>query len=76
MRLIDCDKLRDELGDEVLMEEVDGDNSIDDIIANAPTVEAIPTEWLLTTGMMMVDNDTRTKLFNLISLWRKENEKK
>lgn len=46
MRLIDCDKLRDELGTEILMEEVDEDITIDDIIANVPTVEAMPIEYL------------------------------
>lgn len=39
----------------------------------APTIQAIPIDWLLSTGMMMIDNESRTQLFKLINYWRKEN---
>ena len=77
MRLIDCGKLRDELGTEVLMEEVDGDNSIDDIIANMPTVEAIPVEWLhsyIYNFNNFKFDDEREVLKKMIEDWREENE--
>lgn len=69
MEVINCNK---SLADGYHMKDYVFNQIITDI-ESEPIVEAIPIEWLLTTGMMMVDNDTRTKLFNLISLWRKEN---
>lgn len=38
-------------------------------------VEAIPIDWLLTTGMMMVGNESRSELLKVITYWKgAENE--
>ena len=41
-------------------------------IEEQPVIEAIPIEWLITKGMMFVDNDTRAKIYKLIKEFEEE----
>ena len=69
MRLIDADKLKEEL-------KVNGFGYQYYMLDNAPTVEAIPIEWILKWACEFIDpNSEGYKMaMELVHDWRKENE--
>ena len=72
-RLIDAD----DLIIEILTHDLIGDDKeVDKIILDAPTVKAIPVEWILKWACEFIDpNSEGYKMaMELVHDWRKENE--
>lgn len=78
MRLIDAD----DLILTILTNDLCGDDNVDKAILNAPTVKAIPIEWIMkklieadNTGMGIDDWSAKDCYRYVLEQWEKENEK-
>jgi len=72
-RLIDAN----ELIIDILAHDISDDKQIDRIILDAPTVDAIPVEWIKKYGVKnneIVETTLENVLYWLIKDWEKENE--
>lgn len=77
MRLID----KDDLILTILTNDLCGDDDVDKAILNAPTVDAIPIEWIMWEWRRNQPDDTqedawmRLGVLKMLRDWKKENEK-
>ena len=71
MRLIDADKLMKSLNPK---ESVWVGLVLSELIANAPTVKAIPIEWIRNYVSIWISEPYKNFALNMIKNWEKENE--
>ena len=70
MRLIDAD----DLILTILTNDLCGDDNVDKAILNAPTVKAIPIEWISKYSRKPIRNADYWAIMRMVTDWEKENE--
>lgn len=78
MRLIDAEEFKDDIFRQIELIKVNDFEvcpvvDVNECLDNAPTVEAIPKEWIRNYVSIWISEPYKNFVLNMIAIWEKEN---